>query len=55
MKIFNVEIKNKIKDDFFKILKDIEQIEKNNILSHSNADDKKCSQCEYLNFCDDRI
>lgn len=55
MKIFNIKITDKIKDDFLKILKAIEQVERNNILPNSNADDKKCSQCEYLNFCDDRI
>jgi len=55
MKIFNINITDKIKDDFFKIVKSIENIVKESILPNSNADDIKCSQCEYLNFCDDRI
>jgi len=27
----------------------------NDILPNSSADEKKCIQCEYLNYCDDRF
>ncbi len=55
MKIFKININDKIKNDFLKVLKEIEKIVKNDILPNSSADQYKCSQCEYLNFCDDRF
>lgn len=55
MKIFKIEITPKIKDDFFKTLKKIEKIVENDILPNSDADENRCGQCEYLNYCDDRF
>jgi len=55
MKIFKIEITPKIKDDFFNVLRKIEKIVKNDILPNSSANENKCGQCEYLNYCDDRF
>ena len=55
MKLFKIEITPKIKEDFFKTLKAIEKIERNNILPNSSANELQCGQCEYLNYCDDRF
>lgn len=55
MKLFKIEITQKIKDDFLKTLKAIEKVERNNILPNSSANELQCSQCEYLNYCDDRF
>jgi len=55
MKLFKIEITEKIKEDFFKTLKAIEEIERNNILPNSSANELQCGQCEYLNYCDDRF
>lgn len=55
MKLFKVEVTEKLKDDFFKTLKAIEAIERKHILPNSSANELQCSQCEYLNYCDDRF
>jgi len=55
MKLFHIEITQKIKDDFLKTVKKIESIVANGNFPHSSANDKQCSQCEYLNYCDDRF
>jgi CRISPR-associated exonuclease Cas4 len=55
MKFFNITITQEIKKDFFIILKNIEEILKNQNLPNSSANEKQCLQCEYLNFCDDRF
>ena len=55
IKFFPININEKVKNDFLNTIKKIEQIEKAGILPHSSADENKCSQCEYLNYCDDRI
>jgi len=55
MKLFNINITPKIKKDFFETLRNIEKIVDNNILPNSSANDKKCTQCEYINYCDDRF
>ncbi len=55
MKLFHIEITPQIREDFFKTLRAIEQIVQNDILPHSSAGEAKCSQCEYLNYCDDRF
>jgi CRISPR-associated exonuclease Cas4 len=55
MKLFPINITPKIKNDFFDTLEKIKQILQNDILPNSSANENKCSQCEYLNFCDDRI
>lgn len=55
MKFYKIDITSKHKKDFFEVLKKIEQIVKNDILPNSSADGKKCLQCEYLNYCDDRF
>ncbi len=55
MKIFKIQVTPKIKKDFFNTLKNIENIVKSDVLPNSSADENKCGQCEYLNFCDDRF
>jgi len=45
----------KHKKTFFNVLDKIKFIEKNEIFPDSSASDNKCSQCEYINFCDDRF
>ncbi len=55
MKFYKIEITPKHKKYFFEIIRSIEKIVKNDILPNSSADEAKCSQCEYLNYCDDRI
>ena len=55
MKIFKVDITPRIEQDFIEVLKKCEKIVQNDILPESSADEKKCGQCEYLNFCDDRF
>lgn len=55
MKFHKIEILDKHKKDFFEVVKDIEEILKNDIMPNSSADENKCAQCEYLNFCDDRF
>ena len=50
-----IPITLKIKKDFFDTLKNIEQIVKKDTLPNSSADENRCGQCEYLNFCDDRF
>jgi len=55
IKFHHINITSKIQNDFFKTIKNIKQIIKKGILPHSSATEKQCSQCEYLNFCDDRI
>lgn len=55
MKFYKIAITNKHKEDFFKIIKNIQSIIKKDTLPHSSADESKCGQCEYINFCDDRF
>lgn len=55
MKFFEITITKKHFDDFFKVIKDIENIVRNDILPNSSANENQCLQCEYLNFCDDRF
>jgi len=33
----------------------IKNIVKNDMLPNSSANENRCGQCEYLNFCDDRF
>ena len=55
MKFHKIDITSKHKKDFFEVIKSIEKIVKNDILPNSNANESKCIQCEYLNFCNDRF
>lgn len=55
MKFHKIEITQKYKKDFFDVIKNIEQILKDDLLPNSSANESKCLQCEYLNFCDDRF
>lgn len=55
MKLFHIEITAKIKNDFLETLKKIEGIVEKNNFPHSSANERQCSQCEYLNYCDDRF
>jgi len=55
LKLNHIQFNKKIKKDFFKTINNIKQIVSTNILPNSSANENKCGQCEYLNFCDDRI
>ena len=55
IKFHQITFNEKLKEDFFKTVKEIEKIEELGILPYSSADENRCSQCEYLNYCDDRI
>jgi len=55
LKFIQIIITKKLEEDFYKTIKDIENIIKNETLPNSSANESKCSQCEYLNYCDDRI
>ncbi len=55
LKLHKINITPKIKDDFFDTIKKIEKILENDIFPNSSANEAKCTQCEYLNYCDDRI
>lgn len=55
MKLFHINITDKIRTDFFDTIKSIEEIVNNDILPNSSANEQQCSQCEYLNYCDDRF
>lgn len=55
LKIFKIDIAEKLKSDFFDTIRKIETIVENDILPNSSADENKCSQCEYINYCDDRF
>ena len=55
LKFHKIKITTKYKNDFFKIIDKINYIVDTEIFPNSSANEKKCSQCEYLNYCDDRI
>jgi CRISPR-associated exonuclease Cas4 len=55
LKLHHINITQKTKDQFFKTLQNIKDILEDEIFPNSNANEAKCSQCEYINFCDDRI
>jgi CRISPR-associated exonuclease Cas4 len=55
IKFHHINITSKIKESFLNTLEKIKKIINHGILPSSSATDKQCSQCEYLNFCDDRI
>jgi CRISPR-associated exonuclease Cas4 len=55
IKLHHINITSKIKNDFFDTVDKIKQILDDDILPNSSANETKCSQCEYINFCDDRI
>lgn len=55
IKFYPIIFNDKLKNDFFKTIEEIEKIVQLGIFPNSNADENKCSQCEYLNYCDDRI
>jgi CRISPR-associated exonuclease Cas4 len=55
IKFHRVNITSKHEKDFFNVIKSIKGIVSDEILPNSSADQNKCSQCEYLNYCDDRF
>lgn len=55
VKIFKIQITKKLEQDFLNTLNKIKQIKENNLLPQSSASEAKCTQCEYINYCDDRI
>ena len=48
---FSEEIREKVRVITQKILTDCEEA----LMPSTAASDKQCSQCEYLNFCNDRL
>ena len=55
LKYHSIALHKNLEDRFFKTLQSIKDIEKEGIFPNSSADESKCLQCEYLNFCDDRF
>ena len=55
VKLFKIDITPKIESAFFKTLEKIKEIIDKNTFPDSSASISKCVQCEYLNFCGDRI
>jgi len=55
IKFYKVEDIQKYKKSLFKTINEINEIVQLGILPDSSANEHKCSQCEYLNFCDDRL
>ena len=55
IKFYPINVTKTLKDDFFKTIEKIKNIIDKGNLPFSSASENKCSQCEYLNFCDDRI
>jgi CRISPR-associated exonuclease Cas4 len=55
IKLHHINITPKIKKEFIKTLENIKHILDNGVFPNSSATETKCSQCEYINFCDDRI
>lgn len=55
MKFFRYDVNTEYKKKFFNIINEIEKILNSEILPNSDANENKCSQCEYLNYCDDRF
>ena len=49
----NVDIK--MKQDVQKTVNEIINLIKSEKLPYSNAEDEKCTQCEFLNYCNDRF
>jgi len=55
VKFYEIIIDDRLKEKFFDILNKIKDIENREVFPNSSASDLQCSQCEYLNFCDDRF
>lgn len=50
-----IEFNASLKNEFFKVLDSIKKIIDNGNMPFSSATENKCSQCEYINFCNDRF
>lgn len=55
IKFYPILITQKQKQDFLDIIGNIEAMYQKDILPNSNANNAKCLQCEYLNYCNDRF
>lgn len=55
LKFYEFKATSNLKDRFFEVLNSIKDIQNSEIFPNSSATENKCSQCEYLNYCDDRI
>lgn len=55
IKFYNITFNQRLKRDFLQTIKKIEKIVDDEIFPHSSASENRCSQCEYINYCDDRI
>lgn len=55
LKLHIIEVTKKHHEYFFKIVEDIQHIINTANFPDSSANEAKCLQCEYLNFCDDRF
>ncbi|WP_409410316.1 Dna2/Cas4 domain-containing protein [Aliarcobacter cryaerophilus] len=50
-----INVNNDIKQEVQKIVNEIINLIKNERLPYSDAQDEKCTQCEFLNYCNDRF
>lgn len=54
-KTIPIELTTNIRNDFFNLVDEIIDLIKDGKLPNSNAEDEKCTQCEFLNYCNDRF
>lgn len=50
-----INVNNDMKQEVQKIVNEIINLIKSEKLPYSNAEDEKCTQCEFLNYCNDRF
>lgn len=50
-----IKIDEKLKNELLNIVEDIIKLIKSEKLPNSSAEDEKCTQCEFLNYCNDRF
>ncbi|WP_171017462.1 CRISPR-associated protein Cas4 [Aliarcobacter thereius] len=54
-KTIPINVNNEMKQDVQKIVNKIINLIKSENLPYSDAQDEKCTQCEFLNYCNDRF
>lgn len=55
IKFYPIKITQFLKEKVMRTIKNIEVIIRNGHIPYSSAEQNKCLQCEYLNFCNDRF
>ncbi|RXJ95739.1 CRISPR-associated protein Cas4 [Arcobacter sp. AHV-9/2010] len=50
-----INVDSKMKQEVQKTVNEIINLIKSEKLPYSNAEDEKCTQCEFLNYCNDRF